>query len=98
MLDKVGAALDMVAWGNYTSWRVLLAWAAGLIGIACVACVVRGAGALVLRGEPFDDDTESLVLHIGAGFGVTAVALFLLGSVGLYRPLVLAPLALLALA
>lgn len=98
MLDRLGAALDLIVWSNFTDWRVLLAWAAGLIGVALVACVVRGAGATVLLGERFDDDTESLVLHIGAGFGVVAVALFVLGHLGLYRPAVLAPLALVALA
>lgn len=98
MLDRIGAALHMVAWGNFTDWRVLLAWAAALLGTALVACIVRGAGASVLRGQRFDDDTESLVLHIGTGFGVVAVVLFVLGSVGLYRAAVLAPLALLALA
>ena len=84
MLDRIRTAIEFIAWENVADPRVWLAWTASLLAIALVTLAVRSIGALVLRGRPFRDETESLVMHVATGFSLLAVVLFVLGVAGLY--------------
>lgn len=99
MLDRIAGVvsrnLAFIAWGNFTDPVILGRWLETLALVALVAAVAAVLGSLLVDERRLDDATDALVVLVGSGIALGAVALSVLALVHLYRPL---PIALLAAA
>lgn len=90
MLERT---LRFIAWENFIDPGVLGAWALALLLLALMVCVALATGRAVAGSRRFDSASAEFPILLGAGLGIWAAILFLLGVVGLYRLPVIAGVA-----
>ena len=87
--------LHFIAWENFADPRVYGLWLLALAGLLITVYPPWLLGRIVTAGRRYDSATEELATGMTVGIGAAVVPMFLLASVGGYRPVPLTVLAIL---